>query len=76
MNIGSSIRVNHLGLALMAFFTLALLWWGFGGGGRGGKSGEATISMKQLLAVCIEVAKRGGKEVKRIRESVSKFYIF
>lgn len=69
MNIGGSIRVNPLGLALLAFFALALLWWNFGGGG-GGDSGEATVSMKQLLAVCIEAAKRGGKEVKKIREEV------
>ena len=70
MNVGGSIRVNPLGIALILFFAMALLWWNFGGGG-GGESGETTVSMKQLLAVCIEVAKRGGKEVKKIREMVN-----
>ena len=45
---------------------------GGGGGGGGPVKYERYVSMKKLLAVSIEMAKRGGAEVKRIRQQARK----
>ena len=72
MNLGGSgVRVNPLGVALLAFVGILFLYYTFGGGGvvgGGAVKYERFVSMKKLLAVSIEMAKRGGAEVKRIRE--------
>ena len=78
MPVGGTIRISPLGIALLvgcglllAYLNLPGVHVGSGGGGgssRGGK--ENLISMKRLLAVAIEVAKRVGREVKEVRESV------
>ena len=73
MNLGGSgVRVNPLGVALLVFVGIVFLFYTFAGGsvsGGGGSSKyERYVSMKKLLAVSIEMAKRGGAEVKRIRQ--------
>lgn len=69
MNVGGSIRVNPLGLAIIVIMALGLLYFTFGSDSKSSPEGQM-VSMKQLLAVGIEMAKRGGAEVKRIREQV------
>ena len=69
MNVGGSIRVNPLGLAIIIIMALGLLYFTFGSDSKSPSEGQM-VSMKQLLAVGIEMAKRGGAEVKRIRDQV------
>ena len=76
MNLGGSgVRVNPLGVALLVFVGLLFLFYTFGGSVGGGSVNkyERYVSMKKLLAVSIEMAKRGGAEVKRIRQQARSF---
>ena len=78
MNIGGSVRINPLGLACLCGFVLLILYFNLGGGGENSavRTGSGRkISMKELLSVSIEVAKRGGLEVKKIREAVSEIFL-
>merc|ERR1719410_2380015 len=72
MNLGGSgVRVNPIGVALLVFVGIVFLYYTFAGGsvaGGGSSKYERYVSMKKLLAVSIEMAKRGGAEVKRIRQ--------
>ena len=72
MNLGGSgVRVNPIGVALLVFVGIVFLYYTFAGGsvaGGGTSKYERYVSMKKLLAVSIEMAKRGGAEVKRIRQ--------
>ena len=75
MNLGGSgVRVNPLGVVILVLVGILCLYYTFGGGGGGSGSGvvkyDRSVSMKKLLAVSIEMAKRGGAEVKRIRQKV------
>ena len=76
MNLGGSgVRVNPLGLALLLFVGALFLYYTLSGGnsvGAGVGKYERFVSMKKLLAVSIEMAKRGGAEVKRIRTQARK----
>ena len=72
MNIGGNIRLNPIGLAIVTFLVLLVLFFQFRSSGDVGFSAERSgmLSMKQLLSVSIEASKRGGLEVKKIREMV------
>ena len=72
MNFGGSVRLNPCGLAVLALVALALVYlnWPSSYAGVSGNNDDY-VSMKDLLSVSIEVARRGGREVKRIREEVS-----
>lgn len=74
---GGNVRVNPLGVGILVFFCIVLIYFNLGGGGSSSEAGSGPtvknggkVSMKQLLAVSIQMAKRGGDEVKRIREQV------
>ncbi len=73
MPVGGTIRVSPLGIALLVVCGLALAYLNMPGSGNdeAHKDPPRLVSMKRLLAVSVEVAKRGGREVKEVRESVS-----
>ena len=75
MNIGGSIRLNPCGLLTLGLFALFLMYYSFGWATNKNSHAES-ISIKSLLAASIDVAKRGGLEVKRIREQVSNILFF
>ena len=73
MNLGGSgVRLNPLGVVILVLVGILCLYYTFGGSGGGGGvvKYDRSVSMKKLLAVSIEMAKRGGAEVKRIRQQV------
>ncbi len=75
MTIGGSIRINTLGLTVASLSVLGALWYCFGVSSKvsyyhGPKPEDAgLVSVRQLLAVSLEAARRGGREVKRVREA-------
>ena len=75
MIIGGSIRLNPCGLLTLGLVTLFLMYYSFGWATNKNSHAES-ISIKSLLAASIDVAKRGGLEVKRIREQVSNIVFF
>lgn len=71
MNFGGSVRINPLGLVVLTVVALIIIYFNFGRNSVGNQAqSHQSISMKALLAVSIEMAKRGGTEVKRIREQI------
>ena len=74
MQLDRSINVNPYGLTFLALFALGVVYLTFGSfsfsshGSGAASSGD--VSLKQLLSATIEAAKRGGREVKRVRELV------
>ena len=74
MTCGGNIRLNPLGILFLTVVVVVLIYFNTGGGPPevdNYAKVSGTVSMKSLLAVSIEMAKRGGREVKRIRELVS-----
>lgn len=71
MKFGGSIRLNPCGLFMLACLTLFILYYAFGGSDGRAASSSEKVSLKALLAASIDVAKKGGYEVKSIREQVS-----
>ena len=69
MNIGGSIRLNPCGLLVLGLLSLFLIYYTFGRSGNNATNTES-ISIKALLAASIDVAKKGGYQVKSIREQV------
>ena len=72
---GSSVRMNPIGVIFICLVFVILLYFNFGGSSQNveqlrDKITTETVSLKALLAVSIEIAKRGGMEVKKIREQV------
>ena len=71
---GSSVRINPIGLIFICLLVVVLIYFNFGGRHsiepRDSITNEV-ISLKALLAVSIEMAKRGGDEVRKIREQVN-----
>lgn len=73
MNFGGSVRVNPMGIVVLGLILFLFLYINYPGGSSPtvtSSSTGSTVSMKALLAVSIEAAKRGGREVKRIRDQV------
>ena len=66
MIIGGSIRLNPCGLLVLGLMSLFILYYTFGSSVKV----EEKISMKTLLSAAIDVAKKGGDQVRRIREQV------
>ena len=80
MNLGGSIRLNPLGILMVAVVFVVFVYFNLGGSVVSQEALESyqkmsdTVSLKSLLAVSIEMARRGGAEVKRIREQVNLFF--
>jgi len=83
MTFGGSIRLNPIGILILCVTVILLIWFNIGPktasniptkneGNSGAANGPVseTVSLKSLLAASIEMAKRGGKQVKKIREMV------
>ena len=66
MNIGGSIRLNPYGLLVLGLMSLFILYYTFGSSTKL----EEKISMKVLLSAAIDIAKKGGDQVRFIREQV------
>jgi len=81
MNLGGgSVRINPAGILLVAVVFILFVYFNLGGNNGGAVSSDDlesyqkmsdSVSLKSLLAVSIEMAKRGGAEVKRIREQAN-----
>ena len=65
MKMGGSIRLNPCGLLVLAIVSLLILYYTFGRVDH-----RETVSIKALLSAAIDVAKKGGHQVKSIREQV------
>jgi len=65
----ASIRLNPCGLLVLGLLSLFLIYYTFGRSGNNATNTES-ISIKALLAASIDVAKKGGYQVKSIREQV------
>ena len=63
---GGNIKLNPIGLAVILIGTVCVLYYV---GAPNWFRAEPKINMKELLSVCIEVAKRGGDQVKAVHES-------
>merc|ERR1711936_280608 len=73
---GSSVRMNPIGVLFICLVFVVLLYFNFGGSSQNvehlrDKITTETVSLKALLSVSIEIAKRGGLEVKKIREQAN-----
>ncbi len=78
MPLGGTVRVSPLGIMVLVGCGLLLFYLNLPGvhvSNNPSAGPEKMVSMKHLLAVTIEVAKRGGVEVKAVRESVSPFIV-
>lgn len=67
MNLGGSVRVNPVGVAVVCCVVLLLIF--FNSGGSSVAKPVERVSLKQLLSVAISAAERGGQRVVAIRES-------
>ena len=63
MIMGGSIRLNPCGLLCLGLASLLILYYAFGR-----TDNREKISIKEMLAASIDVAKKGGYELKKIRE--------
>ena len=79
MNLGGgSVRINPAGVLLVAVVFILFVYFNLGGNNGAVSPDDLesyqkmsdSVSLKSLLAVSIEMARRGGAEVKRIREQV------
>ena len=80
---GSSVRINPIGIIFMLVIFVIIVYFNFGSNDSrasllNDRVTTEDVSLKALLSVSIEMARRGGVEVKRIREQVRKilFIIF
>jgi len=78
---GSSVRVNPIGIIFVCVVFVVLIYFNFGtkdssSALKRDRITTETVSLKALLSVSIEIAKRGGNEVKRIREQVYFVFVF
>ena len=70
---GSTIRFNPIGMIFICVLVVVLIYFNYGGNNSIDTRDSITnevISLKALLAVSIEMAKRGGVVVKTTREQV------
>jgi len=71
---GGSIRLNPVGILLVGVALILLIWFNIGPSAHISNNGvtkvSKTVSLKSLLAVSIEMTKRGGMQVKKIRDMV------
>ena len=76
---GSSVRVNPIGVIFVCLVFIVLVYFNLGGSDSNAINPNdrltyETVSLKAVLSVSIEIAKRGGLEVKKIREQVHLFF--
>jgi len=63
--LGGSVRVNPVGLAVIGFIVLILIFFNSGGSST---STVKTVNLKQLLSAAIFAAEKGGEEVVAVRK--------
>ena len=74
---GSSVRINPIGIIFMLVIFVIIVYFNLGSNDSrasllNDRVTTEAVSLKALLSVSIEMARRGGVEVKRIREQVRK----
>ena len=72
---GISVRVNPIGIIFMLVIFVIIVYFNLGSNDSrasllNDRVTKEAVSLKALLSVSIEMARRGGVEVKRIREQV------
>jgi len=67
MNLGGSVRLNPLGIAIVLCILVLLVFFNSGGSSRSSPSGNV-VNLKELLSVAIAAAEKGGERVVAIRE--------
>ena len=75
MNFGGSVRLNPCGLLVLGLITLFLIYYTFGRSNETSPNNIGSISIKALLAASIDIAKKGGQQVKMIRDQVHMYYL-
>ena len=75
---GSSVRINPIGIIFMLVIFVIIVYFNFGSNDTrasllNDRVTTEAVSLKALLSVAIEMARRGGVEVKRIREQVNAY---
>ena len=69
MNCSGTVRLNPLGAIFITVVLILIVYFNFGDKNESVFTYK-TVSLKALLVASIEIAKRGGAEVKSIRELV------
>ena len=77
---GSSVRINPIGIIFMLVIFVIIVYFNLGSNDSrasllNDRVTTEAVSLKALLAVSIEMARRGGVEVKRIREQVNTYIL-
>jgi len=77
---GSSVRINPIGIIFMLVVFVIIVYFNLGSNDSrasllNDRVTTEAVSLKALLAVSIEMARRGGVEVKRIREQVNTYIL-
>jgi len=71
MNLGGSVRINPLGLAVICGIVVIIILFSRGGGSSDSPVADVptidTVSLRTLLSGIISAAENGGKEVKAVR---------
>eukprot|EP00095_Tigriopus_kingsejongensis_P000748 maker-scaffold273_size229271-snap-gene-1.26 protein:Tk00748 transcript:maker-scaffold273_size229271-snap-gene-1.26-mRNA-1 annotation:"inositol monophosphatase 3" len=70
MKVGGSVRLNPVGVILLVVACLAVVYFVMRPTEPSVRAESRLVSLKELLAVTIQIAHRGGAEVKRIRDEV------
>jgi len=75
MAFGGTVRINPMGLTVLCFIAFIVVYVNLPPNSVNTPSSASSastklVNLKELLAACIEAAERGGKEVRKIRETV------
>ncbi len=69
MNCSGTVRLNPIGAIFITLVVILIVYFNFGSNNESVFTYK-TVSLKALLVASVEIAKRGGAEVKAIREQV------
>lgn len=69
MNCSGTVRLNPVGTVFVILVVFLIVYFNFGNN-NGPILAYHSVSLKSLLVASIDIAKRGGQEVKKIREQV------
>ena len=69
MNCSGTVRLNPIGAIFITLVVILIVYFNFGSNNDSVFTYK-TVSLKALLVASVEIAKRGGAEVKAIREQV------
>jgi hypothetical protein len=69
MNCSGTVRLNPIGAIFITLVVLLIVYFNFGSNNESVFTYK-TVSLKALLVASVEIAKRGGAEVKAVREQV------